>query len=144
MGEQVNRFRDLKQAIDDVTKAQKRAQAFEDAGRQLTESLRTPIEKFRDEVVRVNELLLEGVISQETAVRAVARAQKVVLGDSKLMIEGRHGFKELGKSFQNALIKDSKKDFERQQLGLLKAGLQKQDVLIQAVLKSGEKPAILI
>jgi hypothetical protein len=45
-------------------------------GKALTESLRTPLEEYGDEIERINELLRVGAIDQETYGRAVEKAQE--------------------------------------------------------------------
>lgn len=68
------------QADDAREKAQQdrddRAAARAEEGRQLADELRTPLEKFQDEMERIEGLRSDGVIDSSTASRAAARARK--------------------------------------------------------------------
>lgn len=55
--------------------------ALEQEGASLTESMRTPQEKYNDTLERLNELLRAGAINQETYSRAAASAQKTLNSD---------------------------------------------------------------
>jgi hypothetical protein len=59
-------------AIEETAKAR---EALEKKGAKLTESLRSPLEKYNDTVGELNTMLDAGVISWDTYGRAVAKAQ---------------------------------------------------------------------
>jgi hypothetical protein len=50
-----------------------------DRGREITESMRTPQERYRDSILELNDLLRVGAIEQETYARAVEAAQAEVI-----------------------------------------------------------------
>jgi polyhydroxyalkanoate synthesis regulator phasin len=64
---------ELKAAFGELRKAQEAATAKK-AGDDLTESMRTPEEKARDEIARYKRMLDAGTISQETYSRAVRKS----------------------------------------------------------------------
>lgn len=66
----------LKQETEASEKAQRAWDAAVDEGKKITEQMRTPAEVYADTIERLNELLAEGHIIQETYNRAVDAAQE--------------------------------------------------------------------
>lgn len=74
-GEDRERAR-VKAAQDAVKERQKQLDDLADSGKRVFEAVRTPLEKYNDELVRLSELLDKGAISEETFSRAVNVAKK--------------------------------------------------------------------
>jgi major membrane immunogen (membrane-anchored lipoprotein) len=80
---QIDSTRDLNQAEKDQAEAQKKAteegvsrfKALEEAGAAVYEATRTDAQKYADEVIRLNDLLAQGAISQETYNVALQKTQ---------------------------------------------------------------------
>ena len=74
----------LREEADKTKKAADALKDMQDEGARLTESLRTELEKFNDEVARFDKLLENKAIGQETYARAIARAKKELDGLAKV------------------------------------------------------------
>ena len=61
---------------DALKKQKEEAEKASNEGKSLTESVRTPLEKLRDEFKKIDSLKSAGVITDETATRAKDKAQK--------------------------------------------------------------------
>jgi hypothetical protein len=80
---QIDSTRTLNQAEKDQADAQKKAteegiarfKSLEEAGRSVYEATRTDAQKYADEVIRLNDLLAQGAISQETYNVALQKTQ---------------------------------------------------------------------
>lgn len=76
--ELAEQYLEQKDAVDDLNKALERQQKIMDDGKRVTEEVRTAQEVYNDELVRLNELLAEGAISQQTFDRASKEAKKTL------------------------------------------------------------------
>lgn len=85
--------------IDKLREAEDARNAILDEGARLTEALRTPQEKYTDDLFRLNDLLQEGAINWETYSRGVEQAQKQLedAADST-----NDAWKDLGLTFTSA------------------------------------------
>lgn len=102
-----------KAALDEMTAAQKAAaeasanfqriqsQAWAE-GTRVFESVRTPVEEYAATVERLNELLIEGTISQETFNRAVDKAEKTMKDADGSAKELKSAARDLGMTFSSA------------------------------------------
>lgn len=79
-----------KSAAEESAEAQRAREAILDEGRSITLSVRTATEIYADEIERLNELLRQGAIDQETFNRASAEAAKT-LEESGKAIEKQIG-----------------------------------------------------
>lgn len=66
------------QLIDEYNEKSKEKKRLEQEGKQLTESLLTPQEKYNADIAEYNKLLAAGAITQDTYNRAVAAAKKTL------------------------------------------------------------------
>lgn len=65
-----------RRTLKDMDEAEKEHNRTLEDGKRLTESMRTPAERYADEIARINRLLEEQAINQQTANRALEAAQK--------------------------------------------------------------------
>ena len=69
------RFDFLKQLMREIDALNKHKQAMED-GKKLAESVRTPMQKFADEIDRINSLYEDGAISPDDYIKAIQKTTK--------------------------------------------------------------------
>ncbi len=78
------------QAREALAEAMREEERLREAGRQLTEQLRTPTEAYAASLERLNALLAAGAIEQETFNRAMARAdQDLAAAEDRLLRQSR-------------------------------------------------------
>lgn len=68
-------IRDLVERIQEAERAQEAATERARAAQQVVDATRTPLERYRAEIARLNDLLSSGAINQDTYSRAVEQAQ---------------------------------------------------------------------
>ncbi|MCX5699611.1 MAG: hypothetical protein NTX01_07930 [Candidatus Omnitrophica bacterium] len=84
----------------------------QEAGKTLTESLRSGQEKYNDEMAKYKDLLDSGAISQETYERAAKKSKETLEKNSEATNRMKDAAKDLGMTFQSAFedaIIDGKK-----------------------------------
>lgn len=93
-------------AVDAYAKAVDAGEDFNkmlEEGKRLTESLRTPMEVYTDQVQRLQELLAAGAIDQETFNRAVqSAADKLVTANQKAAEQAGNAWADFGKTLQES------------------------------------------
>lgn len=73
---EIARVKELAGALYDKTAAEKAATKASDAGKQVTEEVRTATEKYAARLAELEKLLRDGAISQETFARATQKARE--------------------------------------------------------------------
>lgn len=74
----------------------------QEEGKTLTESLKTAQEKYNDEMIRYNDLLASGAISQETFERAASKAKETLDKSATATSKLKNVVTDLGFTFQSA------------------------------------------
>lgn len=96
----------VQDAVDAYAKAAGAGDAFNDMleeGKRLTESLRTPMEVYTDQVARLNDLFAVGAIDQETFNRAMQSATDKLVGtNAKAAQQATNAWQEFGKTLQES------------------------------------------
>lgn len=99
----------LRGTMNEIAQAQ---QEWVEAGRELEESVLTPLEKYERELARIDELMVEGVIGFETYSRAINKASKEYQDLVNKGNETKSLGKELGlvfsSAFEDAVIEGKK------------------------------------
>ena len=103
-----------------IEEGKKKQEDLMNAGKSMAEGLRTPLEKYRNEMERIKELSEAEAITGETKQRAEIAALKELKGGpvaSDKSLLGRRGIPELGRSLQDAITRGGPdKDTDRNQL----------------------------
>lgn len=69
------------EALDKTLTAQEKQQKLMDEGKAVTEANLNPMEKYKKEIEKLDELLMAGAISNDTFNKAVLKAQEDMLGE---------------------------------------------------------------
>ena len=73
-------------------------------GKELAESLRTPMERLEATMARLRKLKAAGAITEETYQRALEREKGKIGEDKWKGLKGRFGFAEYGKRLQDLFL----------------------------------------
>lgn len=153
-GDQINEAMGLQKQLDEMERVKKSQEDMAKAADELFEATRTPAEKYAAELERINELLIKGAISEETANRAASKARTDMLGDGekrddtggpKLLqagsqeaarfvaqIQRRQGQDEQGKRM--LVVQERQLDIQRQTLEAIKGSSGETDTFAVAVI----------
>ena len=145
--EQAAQVRKFAGELDKLAKARERKEEWKreheermrnitEEGKRLTESLRTPLEMYRDKVAEINRLFGEGLIGEETKRRALTKAGKERLAAEKRKDRDspiRIGLRELGRHMQDLAIRRGEEARDMKRNALLGQMVRKQDEMIVAI-----------
>lgn len=98
---------EVRKKQEEARKAEEeRVNKLKEDGKAMTESLRTPMEEYRDQLKKIQELQFNGAITEETAVRGIMKAQDELL--SKVQQSGPNALARVGSSEGNEFLRQQR------------------------------------